>query len=238
MAAPFEDWYKNLPIITKTYMTACVATTIAVYLDIVTPLDIYLNFNLIFKKFQFWRLITNFFFFDYIGINFLFHMYFLVRHSQLLEEGSFRGRTADYFIMLLFGGTSLILINYAIVAFNWSGFIPNIIFLAPSLAFMVVYVWSRRNPHITLSFLGLFNFPAPYLAWVILGFGMLLGQSPAYDLLGIVVGHIYYFIEDVYPQTSGGRRILRTPEFLRSMFEGDQQRPREIPINNDPDHVQ
>ena len=37
------------------------------------------------------------------GINFLFHMYFLVRYSRNLEEGSFRGRPADYIMFLLFG---------------------------------------------------------------------------------------------------------------------------------------
>jgi len=29
-----------------------------------------------------------------------------------------------------------------------------------------VYVWSRRNPFVQMSFLGLFNFTAPYLPWV------------------------------------------------------------------------
>lgn len=86
-------------------------------------------------------------------------------------------------------------------------------FLAPSLAFMVVYVWSRRNPHITMNFLGLFQFTAPYLPWVILGFGLLLGQSPLMDILGIVVGHIYYYFEDVYPQLTG-RRLLVTPSIM------------------------
>jgi Derlin-2/3 len=64
-----------------------------------------------------------------------------------------------------------------------------------------------------MNFLELFTFKAPYLPWVILGFGYLLGQSPIFDLLGIVCGHIYYFLEDVYPQTSG-RRILKTPGIL------------------------
>jgi Derlin-2/3 len=48
---------------------------------------------------------------------------------------------------------------------------PSLLFLAPSLAFAIVYVWSRRNTNVTMSFLGLFNFTAPYLPWVILGFG-------------------------------------------------------------------
>jgi Derlin-2/3 len=30
-------------------------------------------------------------------------MFFLARYCRLLEEGSFRGRTADFFYMLVFG---------------------------------------------------------------------------------------------------------------------------------------
>ena len=55
---------------------------------------------------QVWRLFTNFFFFGPIGLDFLFHMFFLVRYCRLLEEGSFRGRTADFVAMLLFGAHS------------------------------------------------------------------------------------------------------------------------------------
>lgn len=31
---------------------------------------------------------------------------------------------------------------------------------------------------------------------------------------GIAVGHVYYFLEDVFPQQRGGFRILKTPRFL------------------------
>lgn len=33
-------------------------------------------------------------------------------------------------------------------------------------------------------------------------------------LTGIVVGHIYYFLEDVFPNQPGGKRLLLTPSFL------------------------
>ena len=55
---------------------------------------------------------------------------------------------------------------------------------------------------------------APYLPWVLLGFSFLLNNSVMVDLLGIVVGHTYYFLEDVFPNRSGGVRILRTPHVL------------------------
>ncbi|KAF8923351.1 hypothetical protein BGZ58_003048 [Dissophora ornata] len=90
-------------------------------------------------------------------------------------------------------------------------------FLGSPLAFTLVYIWSRRNPSIPLNFLGLFVFTAPYLPWVLLGFTLLLNSHfPREDLMGIIVGHIYYFFEDVWPkeQASRGRRYLQTPSFL------------------------
>jgi len=85
-----------------------------------------------------------------------------------------------------------------------------------SLAFMMVYVWGRRNDHVRMSFLGLFQFRAPYLPWVLLGFSMMLGNSPTIDLIGIVVGHIYFYLEDVFPGTPAGRgrKVLQTPHVL------------------------
>jgi hypothetical protein len=37
------------------------------------------------------------------------------------------------------------------------------------------------------------------------------------DLLGMAAGHAYYFLEDVYPRMSG-RRLLKTPGFVRALF--------------------
>lgn len=50
-----------------------------------------------------------------------------------------------------------------------------------------------------MSFLGLFSFTAGYLPWVLLGFSLLLGHNIQADLIGIACGHVYYFLEDVYP---------------------------------------
>ena len=51
-----------------------------------------------------------------------------------------------------------------------------------------VYVWGRRHQYVNLSFLGIFNFTAPYLPWVLLAFSVILGSSPVVDLLGMVAG--------------------------------------------------
>uniref|UniRef100_A0A0D6QRP7 Derlin n=1 Tax=Araucaria cunninghamii TaxID=56994 RepID=A0A0D6QRP7_ARACU len=221
MAQVVEDWYKQMPIITRSYLTAAIVTTVGCSLDIISPYHLYLNPTRVFKQYECWRLITNFFFFGKLDLDFLFHMFFLARYCKLLEENSFRGRTADFFYMLFFGGTVLTVIVLA------GGMIPylsesfaKILFLSNSLTFMMVYVWSKRNPFVHMSFLGLFTFTAPYLPWVLLGFSVLVGSSPWVDLLGMVAGHAYYFLEDVYPIMTG-RRLLKTPAFIRSLFPNE-----------------
>lgn len=218
MAQVVEDWYKQMPVITRSYLTASILTTVGCSLEIISPYNLYLNPTRVVKQYEFWRLITNFFFFGKMDLDFLFHMFFLARYCKLLEENSFRGRTADFFYMLFFGGTVLTAVVLA------GGMIPylsesfaRILFLSNSLTFMMVYVWSKRNPFVHMSFLGLFTFTAPYLPWVLLGFSVLVGSSPWVDLLGMVAGHAYYFLEDVYPIMTG-RRLLKTPSFIKSMF--------------------
>ena len=64
--------------------------------------------------FQFWRLITNFTFFGTVGFSFLFNMIFLYRYCRMLEEGSFRGRTADLVFMFIYGGF-LMTVSFSII---------------------------------------------------------------------------------------------------------------------------
>lgn len=62
------------------------------------------------------------------GLDFFFHMFFLVKYCKSLEEGSFRNRSADFFWMLLFGAAILV------ASAPW----VNIQFLGSSLTFMMV----------------------------------------------------------------------------------------------------
>ncbi|XP_042822005.1 derlin-2 isoform X1 [Panthera tigris] len=196
--------YLQIPPVSRAYTTACVLTTAAVQLELITPFQLYFNPELIFKHFQIWRLITNFLFFGPVGFNFLFNMIFLYRYCRMLEEGSFRGRTADFVFMFLFGGFLMTLF----------GLFVSLVFLGQAFTIMLVYVWSRRNPYVRMNFFGLLNFQAPFLPWVLMGFSLLLGNSVIVDLLGIAVGHIYFFLEDVFPNQPGGIRILKTPSVL------------------------
>ena len=39
--------------------------------------------------------------------------------------------------------------------------------------------------------------------------------------LGMAVGHIYYFLEDVFPNQPGGMKLLKTPRILRILCDGE-----------------
>lgn len=204
------SWYMDIPVISRLYLTGAFLTTTACAVDLVSPFSLYFNWNLIFSEGQVWRLITTYLFFGVFSIDFLFHMYFLVRYCRLLEEGDFRGRTANFVVMISFG----------IVAMTLVASYTDVTFLGSALTFMMIYVWGRRNEDVKMSFLGLFTFHAPYLPYVMLGFSVLLGNSVKVDLIGIFVGHIYYFLEYVFPVLAEVRgwpikRLMEPPAILQ-----------------------
>ncbi|XP_078082210.1 derlin-3 [Mustelus asterias] len=80
--------YRRMPTVTRAYTTACVLTTAAVQLEFITPFQLYFNPDLIVKKYQVWRLLTNFLFFGPLGFSFLFNMIFLYPFCVLDKQVS------------------------------------------------------------------------------------------------------------------------------------------------------
>ncbi|MCL7027370.1 hypothetical protein MKW94_007149 [Papaver nudicaule] len=153
--------------------------------------------KLLAKCFQFFTLIKMLLVMLSSNLDFLFHMFFLARYCKLLEENSFRGRTADFFYMLLFGVTVLTgivlvggMIPYVSESFAKIFFLSNSLYFSGLFFIAQVYVWSKQNPFIHMSFLGIFTFTAAYLPWVLLGFSVLVAL---YDLLyGFISFHRYF----------------------------------------------
>lgn len=84
------------------------------HLDVVSPFQLYFNPTLILRHYQLWRLATTFLFFGPISFTFLFNMLFTYRYCRMLEEGSFRGRSADFVMMFLFGGVFMAVSIFAV----------------------------------------------------------------------------------------------------------------------------
>jgi len=204
------SWYMDIPPISRLYLTGAFLTTAACAVDMITPFSLYFSWELVVTQGQVWRLLTSYLFFGVFSIDFLFHMYFLVRYSRLLEEGEFRNRTAKYVWMLLFGWVHI----------SWAASYLQVHFLGSALTFMMAYVWGRRNEDVKMSFLGFLTFHAPYLPWVMLAFSVVIGNAIMMDVLGIAVGHWYYYWEFVFPVVAQVRgwplqRVLEPPRVVQ-----------------------
>lgn len=88
----------------------------------------------------------------------------------------------------------------------------NIPFLSASLAFVPIYVWSRRHPDTPISLFGIINITAPYLPIALVAFSWVLNgtwSAVVGDLAGCVVGHVAWFLRDVWAREMvGGRSVL------------------------------
>lgn len=61
------------------------------------------------------------------------------------------------------------------------------------------------------------------------------GNIPKDEMMGVVIGHVWYFFSDVYPPLHGGKRPFDPPRWWRRIFEGRPVRREETAgvINND-----
>jgi hypothetical protein len=69
-----------------------------------------------------------------------------------------------------------------------------------------------------MTFLLGIGFQSMYFPWVLIGFRILLGGFPLAEICGAIIGHLYYFLAEIYPATHNGARILTTPQFLKDLF--------------------
>ncbi|GAB9470956.1 hypothetical protein Gpo141_00008183 [Globisporangium polare] len=213
MAQSIEGWYYSMPYITRFYLTVCFLSTCLISLGFVNPRSLYLDFDLVWDRFQLWRLPTSFMYLGGFGFPFLMQLMILNNYSSRLEEDPFPsggGPTADYAFMLFFGAVVLWVI----------AFFMGLPFLGSSLIFMIVYVWSRRNPTMPVAIWG-FQFEGLYLPWALIAFTVLMGGNPMMDGFGVVAGHLYYFLLEVLPTTKGWN-LIQTPSFFANMFPSPQ----------------
>jgi Derlin-2/3 len=210
MAVTPEAWFKSMPVHTKAYFVAAMGCTLLVTLGALNPVYIYLDFDLVFRKFQLWRLVTCFVFFGKFSLPFIFQMFLLTKSMMNLEAGYYTGNqgAAEMSFLMASGATVML-----IFAYFWEG----LFFLGPAMVFMVLYVWSRRDPYRQVTIWG-FALPAWQYPFALLVLSMLLGANPVLGMLGIGVGHLWHFVNDVVPAVYG-YTFLKTPEFLYQLYE-------------------
>jgi Derlin-2/3 len=205
-----EQWYKNLPPLTRIGLTTFFCITVLVQLDILDPQLVFLDWQLVINKLQVWRLLTSVTFFGPFSFQFMFQMYFFSSFSSKLEKNEVFQNSADYLFFLLM---QTVLLDIISLVLAWPTGVKT---LGPSLVFAILYYWSRREPYAQLSFFS-FTIKGYQFPFALVFFQLLIGGNIWTDLLGLASGHIYYFLKEVVPQEYGPT-LIKTPAFLTNFM--------------------
>ncbi|XP_071512769.1 derlin-1 [Panulirus ornatus] len=204
-------WFRNLPTMTRVWFGSTVGLSLISWLGLISPYSLALHHEPLFRSFQLWRPVTSLFCYPInpsTGFHFLILLYFLYSYSLRLETGFFVQRPADYLFMLLFCWVNCVI----------ASLLGGIMFLMDSMVAVVLYVWCQLNKDLIVTFWFGTTFKAMYLPWVFLGFTMITSGRGMLVFIGILVGHLYFFLMFKYPQDFGGATLLRTPQILYDYF--------------------
>ena len=207
----FNFLFNESPKITKILVLSSFSLSILVWSGLINTLDIYLNFYLIIHKLEVWRILTTFIYFGEFNLNLILHMFIFFRDSKILEKKIFQGNSADYLYFILFCMIFLLLLSP----------ITKSLFLSTSLNFAMMYYWGRKSKMTNVEFMGVFTFRAPYLSIFYLMISFLLGYEYKELIIGIIVGHVYYFLKEILPRIKGvkGIKLLETPKIVQKMCD-------------------
>jgi len=166
---------------------------------------------------QLWRVATAFLFFGQLDLFFPLTMQFVWQHMSQLEKLSYN-KPEDFLVMVLFGAGTLISL-YTLLGISMK-------FLGHNLATYLVYIWSRVFEGSDVNFMDLAILKSEMLPWVFCAQTFLLERElPLADLIGIAVGHVYYYLKN--------KDVLKAPEVIWSWFQSERMKARYAQFKTD-----
>jgi Derlin-2/3 len=217
----FSDWYREVPPITKFFFTGTFITAMCTSFNLIPsslggPAGLVFNWSSILRDFHIWKLITPFIFAGGFSLNFVFHMFILYENCKRYEADPYNtgagGSSADMFYMIFFGMVSCI-----ILGIYESTLGLGMVVMSEPILFMIIYVWSRKNPENISNMWGV-KFKSLYLPWVYCGIRVVMGGSPTLILVGIAIGHLYYFLVEILPNQNG-MELIKTPIWCKDLMK-------------------
>ena len=154
MESDLKTLYFNVPPVTRYYLTGVFAMAfILTYIKTPYIFYLFLDYDLVFKKIQIWRLVTNVIIVGKFSFNFLFFLIF--SHSVIggLEKKYIESkRYAEFIMILIYNGLFLHLVK--IIGYYCFGFNPGFS-ICHELLFALLYLDSKRDPEKLVSLYGL-----------------------------------------------------------------------------------
>jgi hypothetical protein len=206
----FKSFLNDIPPVTRTLCLSMAACTLGSGFKLLPSVMFGLYWPAIIGRFQIWRLLFTFVHLGGLGFAFLINMYFLFHYSKQLENGTFFGRTANYcwFIAIVMAVTIVC-----------SPFIP-IFGGGRAILMAIMHLWGRHSPNLSVKLYGIVAVPAKYLSLATIGMELVLSGTVDFtSVVGLVAGHIYFFLDTVYPTMPNGRNLIVVPVAFVAFIE-------------------
>ena len=206
------DLFESLnsyPHVTRAYLIISFISYFFCFAKLINGISLCINFELVLKHFNFWRLFSHLFYFGEPGILSFSYIFFFARYSSALEKINFQGRRLEYLYLLLTGNSLLLLMKL---------FVKEATFLGPGITFMVVTIWSKKNAQSQINLFNLITIKGSHLPLVLLFFNWLMRQKTIkLDIMGMIAGHIYFYLEEIYPRMNGGQKVFPSENHLKKL---------------------
>jgi len=149
------------------------------------------------------KVFPSLFYHGKFSMNLVMEIFFFGMLAGRLEETRKGANYWNYLWMLFYIFSACNVLEYII---SWNSYY----ILANSFCMALYYIFSKENPQEQIFIMFVFSVKATYFPWAITLINFLSGGSVWSDLLGIGVGHSYYFLTEVC-QLKYRKNYLKTP---------------------------
>ncbi|KAH8739139.1 multi-pass transmembrane protein [Cryptosporidium ryanae] len=208
-----QGWYKNLPPISRSMLTITFFVTLFSVFGLLNPWNIIFDWELIIKKVQIWRFVTNFFFIGPFSLGWIMSQWMFTSFSSKLEKSGTLGSSSGaylYFILCL-----MTIINIIGTAFEYP---TGKRISGSSLIFAIIYYWSKKFPTSLVNIWG-FTLQAYQLPYALIFLDVLTGNSMIDDIIGLLAGHSYYYTRDIIYENNNNSFIHVTPIYINKFVD-------------------
>lgn len=205
----FRAFFMDIPPVTRTLFCTIFTFTVLSGLQVLPASLFLLEWSSVLRL-QLWRPLFTFFHLGRLGLGFLIRMYFLFTYSKQLELGVFFGRPANYAWFLTIVSTSVLAMSTIIPSYINGG----------SLLIAIIHLWGRHATNVSVTMYGFIQIPAKYLSLTMLGLDIIIsgGIAPA-DIYGLLGGHLYFFLDTVYPAMPDGKQLIFVPLWFERFID-------------------
>lgn len=206
--ARLVEMLMDIPPVSRVAAITAASLSLGTTLRVVNPFLFNLSWPAIVHRGQLWRLLTSFLYFGDFSIGVVFTAIQNIAYLKSLERETFTGRLTEFLLFLFFLWASILLISFVYPMF----------YTTTPFFTGVMYLWGRTNPDKLISFYGIITLQACYLPIVFIIITLWQKQSIVPLLIGVGLGHTFYFLYSICPRVYGVSPIQKLSRQVERLF--------------------